>query len=97
MFVAMGATAFARRAEAELVATGEHLRPPRKQSIDVLTPHELRIARLASSGATNREVAAQLFISPRTVEYHLHKVFKKLGIASRTQLNRALVEGGEDS
>jgi DNA-binding CsgD family transcriptional regulator len=93
MFVSMGAQAYAERAEIELDATGERLRP-RRESSQALTPHELRIVRLVSAGATNREVAVQLFISPRTVEYHLSKVFKKLGVTSRTQLARVLVERG---
>ena len=91
MLVSMGAHAFAERAEAELVATGEHLLRPRASGA-ALTPHELRIARLVSEGGTNRDVAAQLFISPRTVEYHLHKIFKKLGLTSRTELTATLLE-----
>jgi DNA-binding CsgD family transcriptional regulator len=90
MFDSVGAGAFAGRAATELAATGARVRTRTSESIDVLTPHEARIARLAMEGASNPEIAAQLFISPRTVEYHLHKIFRKLGISSRTQLARAL-------
>jgi DNA-binding CsgD family transcriptional regulator len=90
MFDSMGAGAFADRAAAELGATGARVRTRTPESVDILTPHEARIARLAIEGASNPEIAAQLFISPRTVEYHLHKIFRKLGIGSRTQLAGAL-------
>jgi DNA-binding NarL/FixJ family response regulator len=86
----MGATAFAERAEREISATGEHARMRTVATLDQLTPQEERIARLASRGSTNQEIGAQLFISPRTVEYHLHKVFNKLDITSRAQLAQAL-------
>ena len=85
-FTSMGAEAFARRAERELLATGERARKRTVDTLDQLTPQETQIARLAANGHTNREIAAQLFISPSTVEYHLRKAFRKLGVKSRTQL-----------
>jgi DNA-binding CsgD family transcriptional regulator/tetratricopeptide (TPR) repeat protein len=88
MFVSMGAEAFAGRAERELLATGEHARRRTVETTSELTPQELQIARLAQDGLSNQVIAARLFISPRTVEYHLHKIFTKLGIASRTQLDQ---------
>ena len=85
-FTNMGAEAFARRAERELLATGERARKRTLDTLDQLTPQETQIARLAANGDTNRDIAAQLFISPSTVEYHLRKAFRKLGVKSRTQL-----------
>jgi DNA-binding CsgD family transcriptional regulator len=86
MLSEMGAGAFAARAARELRATGEHPRKRTAQPSDLLTPHELQIARLVATGATSREVAAQLFLSPRTIEAHLRTIFRKLGITSRRQL-----------
>jgi DNA-binding CsgD family transcriptional regulator len=85
-----GANAFAERARLELSATGESVRRIAPDTRDVLTPQEIQVARLARDGHTNPEIGAQLFISPRTVEYHLHKVFTKLGISSRKELPTAL-------
>jgi DNA-binding NarL/FixJ family response regulator len=90
----MGAEAFAERARRELTATGEKLRRRRDASRDELTPQEAQIARLAREGLTNPEIAAQLFLSTRTVEWHLQKVFGKLGIRSRTALHDALADAG---
>jgi DNA-binding CsgD family transcriptional regulator len=89
-FTSMGAEAFARRAERELLATGERARKRTVDTLDQLTPQETQIARLAANGHTNREIAAQLFISPSTVEYHLRKAFRKLDVKSRTQLARRM-------
>ena len=85
-FQRLGATPWAERASGELRATGETARRREPSTIDQLTPQEMQIARFVSEGASNREVASKLFLSPRTVEYHLHKVFTKLGIASRGEL-----------
>jgi DNA-binding CsgD family transcriptional regulator len=89
MFDEMGMTAFAGRARAELRATGERARPRSLGTPEVLTAQEAQIARLAAERLSNPEIASQLFISARTVEYHLHKVFRKLGVTSRAQLARA--------
>jgi DNA-binding CsgD family transcriptional regulator len=90
LFVTMGAEAFAERAARELLATGERARKRSPETRGELTPQERQIAQLASEGYSNPEIGAQLFISPRTVEYHLHKVFIKLAISSRNQLESAL-------
>jgi DNA-binding NarL/FixJ family response regulator len=86
MFTNMGIEAFAERARHELLATGETVRKRMADSRDRLTPQESHVARLAAQRRTNPEIGAQLFISPRTVEYHLSKVFSKLGVSSRRQL-----------
>ncbi|MDT5105739.1 MAG: hypothetical protein QOI25_3252 [Mycobacterium sp.] len=86
MFTRMGAQGFAERARRELVATGEKVRKQPVSSGDELTAQETQIARLAGDGLTNQEIGAQLFISTHTVEWHLRKVFVKLGITSRRQL-----------
>ena len=90
MFTSMGAEAFAARAKRELQATGETARKRTPDTQDNLTPQETQIAALARDGLSNAEIGARLFISPRTVEYHLHKVFAKLGITTRGYLHRAL-------
>jgi DNA-binding CsgD family transcriptional regulator len=83
---ATGGAAFADRAEVELRATGEHARTRVTATRDPLTPQEQQIAQFAADGESNADIAARLFISPRTVQYHLRKVFMKVGITSRTQL-----------
>jgi DNA-binding CsgD family transcriptional regulator len=88
MFNRIGAEAFAERARRELRATGETARKRSDGARGVLTPQEAQIAQLAQNGLSNPEIGAQLFISPRTVQYHLHKVFLKLEITSRNQLAR---------
>jgi DNA-binding CsgD family transcriptional regulator len=90
MFAAMGAQAFAERARRELLATGETVRTRGPDTRAQLTSQEAQIAALARDGLSNPEIAARLFISPRTVQYHLRKVFVKLDISSRSQLHRAL-------
>ena len=90
IFVSAGAGAFAERAQIELRATGERAPKRTAQTRDALTAREAHIARLAGQGASNAEIAAQLFISPATVAYHLRKVFAALGISSRSQLASAL-------
>ncbi|NUW39590.1 AAA family ATPase [Nonomuraea rhodomycinica] len=82
----LGAQAFADRAAAELRATGEHARSRSSQASDQLTLQELHIARLVADGASSKEVAAKLFLSPRTVDAHLRNIFRKLGLTSRRQL-----------
>ena len=86
----IGAVAYAERARRELVLTGESVPRRTPETRDVLTPQEAQIARMARDGQSNPEIGAQLFISPRTVEYHLRKVFTKLGISGRKELKGAL-------
>jgi DNA-binding CsgD family transcriptional regulator len=90
MFAGMGAEAFAERARRELLATGETVRKRTVEVPETLTPQERQIARRARDGQPNTEIAAELFLSTRTVEWHLRKVFAKLGISSRRQLREAL-------
>ena len=90
LFSEFGMEAFAERARVELEATGEHARKRTVDTFDQLTPQEAQISRLVAEGHTNREIAAHMFISPSTVEYHLGKVFRKLAVNSRTQLARRL-------
>jgi DNA-binding CsgD family transcriptional regulator len=85
-FTRMGAEAFAHRAERELLATGVRARKRSIETFDELTPREIQIARLASNGDSNRDIAARLYISSSTVEYHLRNAFRKLGVKSRIQL-----------
>jgi DNA-binding CsgD family transcriptional regulator len=91
MLTDMGAEAFAERARRELVATGETLRRRSVEAREAFTAQEAQIARLAAEGRTNPEIGAELFLSPRTVEWHLHKVFAKLGIGSRRELTGTLL------
>jgi len=93
MLASMGADGFAERAAWELRATGERVRNRTTDPPAQLTARETQIGRLAGDGLSNRQIAAQLFISPHTVEYHLHKIFAKLTIASRNQLPSALANG----
>jgi DNA-binding NarL/FixJ family response regulator len=90
MFIIMPADGFAERARQELVATGENVRKRNDDTRIQLTPQEDHIARLARNGRTNPEIAVELFISARTVEWHLRKVFNKLGISSRRELKDTL-------
>jgi DNA-binding CsgD family transcriptional regulator len=94
LFSRIGAEAFAERARRELLATGETVRRATGETRDALTPKETQIARLAAAGNTNPEIGAQLFISPRTVEYHLRKVFTKLDVSSRKELRGVLDPSG---
>ena len=97
MFDAMGAQAFTDVASAELSATGERARARRPETTFDLTPQEARVASLAAEGLTNNQIAAQLFLSPGTIDYHLGKVFRKLGVSSRAQLARRLPASTEQA
>ena len=92
-FRSVGATAWAERAASELRASGEGVPVQEVEGIASLTAQELQIARYVSQGASNKDIAAQLFLSPRTVEYHLYKAYPKLGITSRSQLISRFAEG----
>ncbi len=85
-FEAIGARAFAERARLELAATGEHILPRSDAARGALTPQEARIARLVAAGRTNAEIASELYLSTSTVEYHLRKVYRNVGVTTRTQL-----------
>ena len=95
MFTAMGMEAFAERARGELIATGEKLRKRTVDTHSQLTPQEEQIARLARDGRTSPQIGAQLFLSVRTVEWHLGKIFTKLGISSRRELHAAMAGPGQ--
>jgi DNA-binding NarL/FixJ family response regulator len=90
MLVAIGMEAFAERTRHELLATGERVRRRSAETRDELTPQEAQIAQLAREGHSNPEIGAQLFLSTRTIEWHLRKVYMKLGISSRKDLEDAL-------
>jgi DNA-binding CsgD family transcriptional regulator len=89
LFAAMGAQAFAERARTELQATGEKVRNAKPDPHAALTPQEQHIARLARTGRTNAEIGGEMFLSARTVEWHLRKIYTKLGITSRKELMAA--------
>src|SRR4051794_11623017 len=95
-FASIGMEAFADRARAELQVTGEKVRKRTVETRDDLTAQERQIAALARQRLSNPEIAARLFLSTRTVEWHLHNVFGKLGIRSRRELSRALARSGSD-
>jgi len=96
MLTAMGIEAFAERARRELMATGVTVSKRSAGTRDQLTPQEGQIARLARDGRTSPEIGAQLFLSARTIEWHLGKIFAKLGIGSRRELDAALAQCGQD-
>jgi DNA-binding CsgD family transcriptional regulator len=95
LFTEFGSISYTERARIELAATGERARKRFPDAGVRLTPQETRVAELASQGATNAEIAAQMFLSASTVEYHLHKAFRKLGVRSRTQLARRVFESAQ--
>jgi DNA-binding CsgD family transcriptional regulator len=93
-FERLGAGGFAGRARSELAATGEHAMERAEQAGRQLTPQETQIARLAADGVSNRDIATRLFLSTATVDYHLRKVFRKLGVTRRAGLHHALSDAG---
>jgi DNA-binding CsgD family transcriptional regulator len=95
LFTTMGIEAFAERARRELLATGDAVHKPAAETVSELTAQEAHIARLAAGGRTNVEIGAQLFLSTRTVEWHLSKVYTKLGVGSRRELRPALASLGQ--
>jgi len=95
LLAGMGMEAFAERARHELLATGETVRKRTVETVSALSAQEAHIARLAIEGHTNAEIGAQLFLSVRTVEWHLRKIFTKLGIASRRELRDAMSASGQ--
>ncbi|HEV3211990.1 MAG TPA: AAA family ATPase [Acidimicrobiales bacterium] len=97
LFVRFGMQGFARRAEAELRATGDRARRRDADTHAHLTPQEQRISELVAEGATNKDIAAQIYVSPATVEYHLHKAFRKLGVTSRTQLAQVVLQSSRQA
>jgi DNA-binding NarL/FixJ family response regulator len=96
MLDVMGMETFAERARRELIATGETVRKRSVETVTTLTAQEAYIARLARDGLTNPEIGARLFLSARTVEWHLRKIFTKLGIGSRRELGAALAQLRQD-
>jgi DNA-binding CsgD family transcriptional regulator len=88
LFEQAGAVPWADHARAELRAAGESTQPRAEDLLGTLTPQELQIVRLAATGATNKEIGAQLFLSPKTVGHHLYRAFPKLGVSNRTELAR---------
>ena len=88
----IGTTPWAEQARAELTATGVTAPRPDRAGLPRLTPQELQVARLAAQGLSNRDIAAQLFLSPRTVGYHLYKAYPKLGITSRSELDPRVLQ-----
>jgi DNA-binding CsgD family transcriptional regulator len=96
LFTDFGSESYAERTRIELRATGERTRKQAPDATDRLAPQEARVAELVAQGGTNAEIAAQMFISPSTVEYHLHKVFRKLGVKSRTQLAKRVLESVQE-
>jgi len=95
-FASIGMEGFGERARGELLATGEKVRKRTAETRDVLTAQEQQIARLAREGLSNPDIGARLFLSPRTVEWHLHNAFTKLGIHSRRELTHVLSSSGSE-